>query len=503
MSLKPAALCLSVVIVNYPITAQAESASKAIERHINAIGGKNAVDKIVSTEVSGSISSADGRSGVFTQRTKRPHLFSASMSWGDSRWRTGFNGRSAWQEDGLDGLRTLYGQAASRVRAEASYANTHFMMSERISQVAVTGRDQVRGRPVIVVVALTPDGIKRTLFFDANSYLLAKDEQQTDAGVEERFFDDYRRVDQVMEPHRIEWHRNSETFRIAVARVTHNTPLDGRVFDVPAPTAPPLDIDAVLSAAARNEQRAESLRASYAYTATTTFGRIDQEGRVTQEEGRTYEIIHLGGRAVARLLRKEGGQALSEAERRREDERVNTVVREYEQQRLSGRAGRLGQEERGSSGRTIVWAPLGPVGSFPAYLRMSDFSNIRRERVRGRAVIVVEFQPKRGVASNSDFERQASKMAGTLWIDEASQHVIRIESYFCDDDNRNVQGSSLRLERTLVNDEVWLPSRLEMNLRRSWAFGKLSHWLDAVQYSDYKKFNVETDFTVTLPDVGR
>lgn len=38
-------------------------ASKVIERYIDAIGGKNAVEKIVSTEVSGSIHAADGRSG--------------------------------------------------------------------------------------------------------------------------------------------------------------------------------------------------------------------------------------------------------------------------------------------------------------------------------------------------------------------------------------------------------------------------------------------------------
>ena len=90
-------------------------------------------------------------------------------------------------------------------------------------------------------------------------------------------------------------------------------------------------------------------------------------------------------------------------------------------------------------------------------------------------------------------------MAGTLWIDDASQHLIRIESYFRDDYDGSVQGSSLREERTLVNDEVWLPSRDESNLRRSWAFGKLSLWLLATQYADHKKFTVETDSTVTLP----
>ena len=319
--------------------------------------------------------------------------------------------------------------------------------------------------------------------------------------MEERLFDDYRRVDQVMEPHRIEWHRNGETFRITVERVIHNAPIDDTVFDVPAPeNDPPLDVDAVLSAAARNERPVDDALASYAYSTTSTAGRIDKDGRVTEEEGASYEVFHLGGRPVARLVRKRGGQPLSEAERQAEDERVNNLVREYEQQRSSPSATGRPQAARPSSGFVIVRMPLMTSDWLSAYRRMSDFSNIRRERLRERAVLVVEFRPKPGVAPKTDFERQTRAMAGTLWIDEASQHVIRMESYFCDDYERTVQGSSVRVERVLVNDEVWLPSRTETNHTLSFAFGTSARFIGGVQYADHKKFNVATDSTVTLPE---
>lgn len=210
MNVKLASLCASVAIVSYPLAAQAQSASEVIERHIKAIGGKDAVEKIVSTEMSGSVRAADGRSGVFTQRTRRPDLFSVGVSWGDVRLRTAFNGRSAWQDDSVDGVRTLYGAAAARIRAEARYANTRFLLPQKVSRVSIAGREHLLGRPVIVIVAITPDGLMWRLFFDSSSYLLVKDEQQTDAGLEQRFFDDYRRVDQVMEPHRIEWRRRPD-----------------------------------------------------------------------------------------------------------------------------------------------------------------------------------------------------------------------------------------------------------------------------------------------------
>ena len=165
-----AVLCISIAIVASPGTARAQSASKVIERYIAAIGGRKAVEQIVTSDVSGRVSATDGRSGVFRQWTSRPQSLTVSVSWGDAGWRTGFNGRSAWQDDSVDGWRTLYGEPASRVRAEAIFANTRFMLSDRVSQVSVVaGGHQVRGHPAVVVVALTPDGTQRTLFFDADT----------------------------------------------------------------------------------------------------------------------------------------------------------------------------------------------------------------------------------------------------------------------------------------------------------------------------------------------
>jgi hypothetical protein len=72
--LKHAALVLAVVIVSPPIPAQAQSGDKIVDQYINAIGGKKAVGQIASTALTGIVTSADGRTGEFTQQTKRPNL---------------------------------------------------------------------------------------------------------------------------------------------------------------------------------------------------------------------------------------------------------------------------------------------------------------------------------------------------------------------------------------------------------------------------------------------
>jgi hypothetical protein len=57
----------------------------------------------------------------------------------------------------------------------------------------------------------------------------------------------------------------------------------------------------------------------------------------------------------------------------------------------------------------------------------------------------------------------------------------------------------LRTERTLVNGEAWLPSRWDVNLRRSIGIGKLRLTLSSSQASDYQRFGVDSDLRFTLP----
>jgi hypothetical protein len=371
------------------------------------------------------------------------------------------------------------------------------MPSAKGRSLTFVGPDRVRGRPVFVVAAVTPDGLRRTLFFDTETHLLLKDEQATEAGLEVRFFDQYRRVNQVMEPHQIEWQRNGETFRIAIARVTHNAALDERAFDfMPAPVDPPLSPVDLFSAVRHSEEKAAALRESYAYISTSTSRSIDQQGQVEREDVRTYEFFHVGGQRVGTLINR-NGQALSEAEQRLESDRVARIARAAQADR--------GQNKKRQTSGIIIAArpPLLLPGWLDACLRMSDFSHVRRERLRDRAVIVMEYGPKRGVEPKDEFERQFSKMAGTIWIDEKDQQVIRIDSFLVGDYNRTGEGSSLWAELALVDGAVWLPSHEEMNYLLGWAFGKQSRNRGTNQSTDYRKFNVETNYHFTLPDSPR
>jgi hypothetical protein len=484
-----ATLLIPIAWVSLAGGASAQSADKIVERHINALGGKRALEQITSSVVTGTITVADGRSERFTQETKRPNRLHISMAWGNGRWSTGCNGRSVWQDDQRDGPRTLMGLPAASVRAEAAYANRDVLREEGRRQFTLVGKDRVGGRPVFVVDAMTHDVFKRTLFFDADTYLLLKEQHETGAGSDTRVFGDYRRVGQVMEPHRIEWHRGDESVVITVERVTHNGTIDDRVFDFPRPpAAPPIDAVEVVSSAMRHQQQLDELLASYAYTETVSNKELDHTGRIIREDVTVFEVFYAGGRAVRKLV-KMNGQELPEKEKRDEQRRVDAIVRDYLQHPTRNVVAR---------GRTLSTGYL-----MSTYLRMLDFTNPRREQVRGTTAVVFDVEAKRDVEPRDDVELAMSKWAGTFWIDERVQQVMRSTIHFTDAYKVfSLEGSWSSGEQTFINDEVWLPSATEN--QRTVAFGlkfidKRFYHRTTTHFSDYRKFNVESDYKITLP----
>jgi hypothetical protein len=484
-----------VVLLFVAIDASAQSPEQILKRYADAIGGKTALDTIQRTTVTGRVRAPDGRSGTFTQHVARPGRMRVELSLGDAQWTWGFNGRSAWQSDSRDGPRTLAGAAAARLRAEASCGLVCAGPGDGDRRAVFVGRERVRERPALVVDTIMPDGFARTLSFDAETHLLLKQEERSRAGTDVRWYGAYRRVGQVMEPHEIEWQRDGQTFQISVDRVSHNAPVDEATFAFGTAAAgePLPKMTDLLLEVQRNQEKLEGVLQSYAYTLTRTERDIDARGRVTNEDVRLFEVFYLAGQPVRRLIQR-NGQPISAKEAREERRRVDDIVRDYEKKRRSG----------GARVRVVVPLPRGvPTQDrwISGLLRMCEFSHLRRERLGGRSMIVAEFEPRRGVAANDRLDSQMSKTAGVLWIDEQARQVVRTDSYYREDDRFTRKGSSTTSEQVRLNDEVWLPSSSEINLAGRLLFGKTIHRQATFRQSDYKKFNVDSDYKIDAPDV--
>ena len=136
--------------------------------------------------------------------------------------------------------------------------------------------------------------------------------------------------------------------------------------------------------------------------------------------------------------------------------------------------------------------------------RVYDFSMVGRETVAGRPAIAIDFAPKPGAAPLTDEGKVMKKARGRVWIDEDDHQVARVEAQTLDDISaagflfKLYKWTTVSFERRKVNQEVWLPS--EMRLAGSGrALFRRFHLETVVQYSDYRKFSVETDTKFAFP----
>lgn len=492
-------------------SAHAQSATKIIDRHIKAVGGKKILKTITTTNFIGTVTNpATGETGLFNWQRKAPNRTYTETIWPDARWSEAFNGKSAWRLDTAGGLRTLTGQDGARVKATAVYRNDRFLAYKKEkTRVQWLGQQTVRDRPAHVIELTTRTGIKRQVFFDAETYLILKEEQPGESGTEEMFFDDYRPVDGVMEPFRIQMRRGGELLEIAITQMTHNTPIADEVFNFPKMSDEPLpDIAALLDEVKNNQRRVDEIKEYYTCIETESDLEFDKNGQLKEKSERAYEVFYLGGRRVRKLVKKDGRE-LSQKDQQEEQERVEKIIREHEE-RQKKEAERRAKAERERQKAIAEGKTPKPEKEeenwISVCLRVCQFTNPRHERFRGQEVIVFDFEPKPGYKAQNSNERFLQKLVGVLWIDERAHQAVRVEARLNDKFKMaggllvSIQrGSAFVAEQEMVNNEVWLPSYSEVNMSaKVFIFAGIN--LNRVRrYRDYKKFRVESEYEIKPP----
>jgi len=478
------------------------SAGKVIERYKKAIGA-GAVKRVRSTRAMGSVKTADGQAGRFAYQASAPESLRIDIEAGAWKSAECFNGKSAWRLDGR-GLRTLLGDEAKRLRLEAVIANSHLedlsrykITPQPATRVTLDGRDAYR-------IEFVKESAAARLFFDAKSFLLIKQERDTGDGMEEIFFDDYRAVDGVMEPFAWRLRRNATEAVITIDRVTHND-VDLAAFRYPQMEgARPLpDLETLMKTIVAHQEQIEELREKYTFREIETDREIDDKGRAKEKETRTYEVTPVAGRFVRRLVSR-NGKPLAKDEQEKIDRRVQKAVedlleaKEKRRQRAEERERREKNDDDAEEDRRRV--------TILSFLRLSDVTSMRREMFRGHEVIAFDFEPKKQVKTRNRGEALVSKLIGTMWVDEASQQIVRLEARLSD--SFKIGGgllaslspqSAVVMEQEKVNGEVWMPSYAEANLAaRVFLLAKFSRNV-VTRYGDYKKVQVASEYDLTRP----
>ena len=484
-------------------TASAQSPSQILKRAEKELGGSKALKTVNSVQRSGIIvRTTDGSSGRWESLSARPNLYNISFVIDGFETEAGFNGRSAWSRDSRDGLRTLTGTGTLAVQARAAFlANLWLNAKADKSKLVSGGQTMLDGRNVNVIVLTTSKGIAIRMFFDPISGLLVRDEMEGVDGPEIADYSDYRKVGGVMMPYALRLSTGAAKYDVKLDEIKVNENIDRTEFDYPAISGKPLpDLSGLLADLRANEDKVDDILDTYAFTQKQTRRELGKDGVLRELGSETYQLSFYKGYRITRLIEK-NGKPLNSSEQADADRDAAKRVADIEKM-IAKDGSRLSNGPPSAKERRISVAEV---------LRASNLINPRRERFRGRDMIVFDFEPN----PSFDYKNAQSmvkffgKTVGVMWIDEKDKQVARIEAVLAD--NFNVaggllaklrKGASFTLEQERVNDEIWLPSRADINLSVRVLLIKGIDVNQVITSFDYRRFDTEVK-GATVNEIGK
>ena len=239
---------LAVLGVLCATQVQAQTADEVIEKHVAALGGREALGKLESRVATGTVSvSIQGIDvvGPIESYVKAPNKtrtyfrldltqFGAAEMAVDQRC----DGKTAFVSDSLRGDREITG-GQLQAMLNATFPTPLLKYKDAGAKVELVGKEKIGTRDVYVL-RYTPKAGSATLqSIDAETYLLVRTATKVDVpeagGALEQTHDlsDYREVDGVKVAFTVRIVNPLQSLTITMAKVEHNKPIDEAMFSRP------------------------------------------------------------------------------------------------------------------------------------------------------------------------------------------------------------------------------------------------------------------------------
>jgi hypothetical protein len=232
-------------------------------------------------------------------------------------------------------------------------------------------------------------------------------------------------------------------------------------------------VAALILEVARSERAMLARRLAYTWTATVTDRELDGRGRVKKQSVGVYEIYPVRGEFARKLISQDGvpvSRGRAEKELKKAAERLEKAAREEQKLAASkpaptpAPAGVQNPSGLPSFGFSTGHRHSGLGGSEEIsmavwrFFRYAEFAAPRREQVRGRETIVLDFKPRADFRPADEVQKPYARLAGRLWIDAADRAVLRLEAWPADAPSLPPTPAepSVVFEHERLPDGVWL-----------------------------------------------
>lgn len=240
-------LAVGVVVLAFAHTAAAQTADEIIEKSIAAQGGRAAFQKIKTRTLSGTITlgtPAGDIPGTIEIQNAAPNktrtLIKAdltSLGAGPMQIDQRFDGATGYVLDSLQGDRPISGNQLDNMK-NGAFPHPYLTYKATGASASLAGKEKMDGRDAFVVVFEPTSGSPIRSYIDAETYLPIATRVKTNlpqvGDLEQTSHtSDYRDVDGVKLPFKIEVSSALQSFTIVVNKVEHNTTIDDKLFVKP------------------------------------------------------------------------------------------------------------------------------------------------------------------------------------------------------------------------------------------------------------------------------
>jgi hypothetical protein len=243
---------------------------------------------------------------------------------------------------------------------------------------------------------------------------------------------------------------------------------------------------------AENDIANDQKSRNYTYIEHVVERKLDGNGAVKSTESKTYEVMQLYGEQVNRLMAKDD-KPLSEKDAAKEEEKIQKLIKKRSGESEDERKKRLEKEAKDrEKARQFVREIC------DAY----DMKVAGVENVDGRELLIIDGDPRPGYKPKLKDAKYLPKFRVRGWIDRATEQWVKLDADAIDNISWGAflvkinKGMRLEIAQTLVNNEVWLPQRVQVKLGGRALFKSLNMEID-VTYRNYRKFR--TDVRISGP----
>jgi photosynthetic reaction center cytochrome c subunit len=211
-----------------------ETLDQVLDKYVQAVGGRDALQKIQSRVMTGSVTLRDLQQFPVTVEEKLPNSYRLEIQSQPQPQTWAASGTAVWGGRGGRGMQGFQAQQATR-RADLG---APLNMAQRYQGLAVNRYGTIDSRNTIVVVGRAPLNTTEQLHFDRETGLLVRRSVSTPTPfsplAEQIDYSDYRDVNGVKMPFTIRYATWNEVQTEKFTEIKVNVPIDDARFAMPA-----------------------------------------------------------------------------------------------------------------------------------------------------------------------------------------------------------------------------------------------------------------------------